>query len=118
LSKEAWWALFFRYAKDRERRGLVNELLRKEEGIAMAGEVLLSISKDEVERAYLESKLKYELDWQSYMVEARQEGLAQGLAKGKAEGLVEAARKMKQHGLSHEEIREYTRLPLEEIEKL
>jgi predicted transposase/invertase (TIGR01784 family) len=130
LSDAEKWALFFRYVKDKGRRRLVNELLKGEEGIAMAGEVLLTISRDEAEWARLESEYKYEVDRQSFIVGAHREGLAEGLAQGKAEGLAEglvqgkakglaeAARKMKQHGLSPEEIREYTRLSLGEIEGL
>jgi hypothetical protein len=51
LSLEEMWAVFFRYARERERRELVNELMRAEEGIGMAGEMLLTISRDEAERA-------------------------------------------------------------------
>jgi predicted transposase/invertase (TIGR01784 family) len=84
----------------------------------MAGEVLLSISRDEVERARLESEYKYELDQQSFITGARREGKAAGLAAGKASALAEVARKMKQDGLGPEKIHEYTQLSLEEIEKL
>ena len=59
------WAVFFRYLRDRSKRQKINEILEYEEGIAMASEVLLTISKDEVERARLMSELKYELDTQS-----------------------------------------------------
>jgi hypothetical protein len=76
----------------------------------MAGEVLLSISRDETERARLESEYKYEVDRQSFIVEARREG--------EAEALVAVARKMKQDGQSTGKIREYTQLAPEEIEKL
>ncbi|MDR1586671.1 MAG: Rpn family recombination-promoting nuclease/putative transposase [Treponema sp.] len=118
LSDGEKWALFFRYVGDIERRGLVNELLRGDEGIAMAGEALFTLSRDEAERARLESDLKYELDLQSSMTDARREGRAEGLIAGKAEGLAEAARTMKQDGLSPEKIREYTHLSPEEIERL
>lgn len=129
LSGAEKWALFFRYLRDKERRGLVNELLKEEEGIAMAGEVLLSISRDEAEWARLESELKYELDQQSFMTEARRKGRAEGKAEGKAEGMAEAAqkthqekletaRKMKQDGLEPGKICEYTQLSPEEIERL
>jgi hypothetical protein len=111
------WALFFRYVKDKRRRELVNELLKEEEGIAMAGEVLLSISRDEVERARLESELKYELDWQSFIVGARREGKAEAAQEAYQQKL-EAARKMKLDGLSTAKISEYTRLSPEEIENL
>jgi hypothetical protein len=36
----------------------VNELLKEDEGIAMAGETLLTLSRDEAEWAWQESKLK------------------------------------------------------------
>jgi predicted transposase/invertase (TIGR01784 family) len=113
------WALFFRYVRDKGRRDLVNELLKEEEGIAMAGEVLLSISRDEVERARLESELKYELDWQSFIVGARREGRQEGKAEAARKAYqekLEAARKMKLDGLSTEKIAEYTQLSPEEIE--
>jgi predicted transposase/invertase (TIGR01784 family) len=108
------WALFFRYAGERGRRGLVNGLLRDEEGIAMAGEALLTVSRDEVERLRLDSEFKYELDHQSHMVEARQEGLAEGFSKGKAE----VARRMKRDGLAAGQIAAYTGFSPEEIERL
>ncbi|MCL2068052.1 MAG: hypothetical protein FWG99_11400 [Treponema sp.] len=40
----------------------------------MASEVLMSISKDEVERARLMSEYKYELDIQSKLVTAERKG--------------------------------------------
>ena len=51
----------------------------------MASEVLISISKDEVERARLMSEYKYQLDLQSKMVHARRQGLQEGEAKGRRE---------------------------------
>jgi predicted transposase/invertase (TIGR01784 family) len=89
MSREEMWAAFFRYAKDRERRSLVNKLLRAEEGIGMVGEMLLTISRDEAERARLESEFKYNLDRQAERTEARREGLMEGRAEGLAEGRVE-----------------------------
>jgi hypothetical protein len=44
----------------------------------MASEVLISISKDEIERARLMSEYKYELDLQSKMVYAKRQGLQEG----------------------------------------
>jgi hypothetical protein len=40
--------------------------------------VLMTISKDDVERARLMSELKYELDTQSRLVHAERKGLAKG----------------------------------------
>jgi len=56
------WAVFFRYTPDKDKRELVNEIIESEEGIAMAGQVLLHISKDERERARLTSEYKYAVD--------------------------------------------------------
>ena len=50
------WAVFFRYTPDKEKRELVNEIIKIEEGIAMGAQVLLTISKDEKERARLTSE--------------------------------------------------------------
>ena len=47
----------------------------------MAGQALLSISKDEVQRAKLESEYKYVVDLQSKIVDARREGAADENAK-------------------------------------
>ena len=65
------WAVFFRYTTDKEKRELVNEIIKQEEGIAMAGQVLLNISKDEKERARLTSEYKFAVDLQSKTVDAR-----------------------------------------------
>ena len=68
-------------------RAIINKLVEYEEGIAMATEVLLEISRDEVERARLLSELKYQLDMQSEMTYAREEGLAEG--RNEVLGLIE-----------------------------
>jgi predicted transposase/invertase (TIGR01784 family) len=80
------WAVFFRYSADKSKRDVINEILRQEEGIAMAADVLLTISKDEIERARLMSEYKYEVDRQSDLVEARREGRKEGEKEGKKEG--------------------------------
>ena len=51
----------------------------------MASEVLISISKDEEERFRLMSELKYELDLQSKMTYAKQQGRHEGRQEGKQE---------------------------------
>jgi predicted transposase/invertase (TIGR01784 family) len=120
------WGIFFRYLTDKSRREKINELLEYEEGIAMAGKVLLRISKDEVERARLMSEYKYVVDTQSKVVgakrEGRKEGLQQGLQQGLQKGLLEAkleiARKMKSRGIMVEQIAEDTGLTLKQIEEL
>ncbi|MDR2631096.1 MAG: hypothetical protein LBC60_09255, partial [Spirochaetaceae bacterium] len=75
--------------------------------MAMAGEVLLTISRDEAERARLESEFKYELDRQSDMVSSRREGERIGLEKGKLileKERRETARRLKAMGLNADQI--------------
>jgi hypothetical protein len=66
--------VFFQYLPDKNKRGIINQIIASEEGIAMASEVLITISRDDVERARLRSEEKYELDTQSKIVHAKREG--------------------------------------------
>jgi multidrug efflux pump subunit AcrA (membrane-fusion protein) len=74
MSPGELWAFFFRYGADAEQRGRINEILSAEEGIAMAGEELLTVSEDERLQAWLMSAEKYDLDRQSELVHTRREG--------------------------------------------
>jgi predicted transposase/invertase (TIGR01784 family) len=95
------WAFYFRYITDKEKRGKINEIIEFEEGIEMASEVLMTISRDEIERARLMSEYKYELDTQSRIAYAWQQGEQQGEQRKSAEIL-----KLFETGHSAEEIRE------------
>jgi predicted transposase/invertase (TIGR01784 family) len=88
----------------------INEILAMEEGIAMASEILLQISRDEVERARLMSEYKYVVDTQSKVVQAKREG-----EHTKA---LEVARKLKSRGVAAEQIAEDTGLTLAQIAEL
>jgi predicted transposase/invertase (TIGR01784 family) len=112
------WGTFFQCFPDRSKRGMINEIIKYEEGIAMASEVLITISKDEREQAWLRSREKYVLDTQSNLTHARREGEARGMEKGEANKALEIARKMKSIGRPLPEITEITGLPPETIEKL
>jgi predicted transposase/invertase (TIGR01784 family) len=85
MSAPEHWGIFFRYLTDKAKRGKINEIIEYEEGIAMASEVLISISKDEVERARLMSEYKYELDLQSKITYAKREGRKEGRREGMQE---------------------------------
>ena len=100
----------------------------------MASEVLVNISRDEIERARLLSEYKYIVDTQSKVVQARREGEQRGLRKGRQEGrregrqegrregrqegLWETARKMKERNVNWDQIADYTGLSPDEIAKL
>jgi predicted transposase YdaD len=71
---------------------------RPQEGIVMASEVLIRISRDEAERARLMSEYKYVVDTQSKVVQAKREGRKEGLQEGRKEGLQEGKKEGLQEG--------------------
>ena len=116
MSSQELWAVFFQYLPDTSKRQKINEIIDREEGIAMASKVLKSISKDEIERARLMSEYKYQLDLQSQLVTAERKGKEEGIKKGikegrqkgKEEGRLEGqdyVLELMAQGLSYEEIR-------------
>ena len=50
------FSVFLRYAENPDYRDIVNRVIESKEGLAVAGEVLMSISKDERERAIFRSR--------------------------------------------------------------
>jgi predicted transposase/invertase (TIGR01784 family) len=102
---------------------MINEIIKQEEGIAMASEVLITISKDEREQARLISREKHLLDYKSNPayaeqvghVKGRAEGLVKGMSEGRAYEKLEIARKMKAIGRPFTEIAEITGLTPEAI---
>jgi predicted transposase/invertase (TIGR01784 family) len=85
MSLQEQWAVYFRYLHDKGRRNKINEIMEHEEGIAMASEVLMTISKDEEERFRLMSEYKYQLDMQSKLTHAMQKGRQKGRQEGRQE---------------------------------
>jgi predicted transposase/invertase (TIGR01784 family) len=110
MNAQEKWAVFFRYLTDKEKRQKINEILKYEEGIEMAGEVLITISRDEAERARLTSEYKYVADTQSKVVQARRQGIRQGI--------IETAKAAKKASISADLIASITGLSLDEIAKL
>jgi predicted transposase/invertase (TIGR01784 family) len=102
--------VYFRYLTDRSKRSKINEIIAAEEGIAMASEVLMTISKDEIEQARLMSEWKYEMDTQSRLVEAKREGIREKTA--------EIARNARQLGIPVEQITRFTGLSEQQINEL
>jgi hypothetical protein len=81
MSHEELWAFFFRYGSDEEQRAVINEIMEVEEGIAMAGEELLTVTEDERMQAWLMSAEKYDLDRQSELVYTHREGYKKAKAE-------------------------------------
>jgi predicted transposase/invertase (TIGR01784 family) len=74
MSVSERWAVYFNYLTDSNKRDMINEILKSEEGIAMTGQVLMSISRDEEERYRIMRDEKIELDYQSRMATERLKG--------------------------------------------
>ena len=83
------WALFLRYAQDPRYRKKINEIIDSEEELQVAGEMLMSISKNQEERALYRSREKYRMDLQSNLATAWDNGHQEGLREGLQEGLRE-----------------------------
>ena len=103
MSAQESWAVYFQYLTDTRKRQKINDILEREEGIAMASEVLINISKDEIEQAWLMSELKYELDTQSKLAYAKRKGKQEGIKEGEQQGKQEIIDLLKS-GKSPEEI--------------
>ena len=80
------------------------------------------VSQDELEYERREARLKYQLQYNTEISVAREQGLAQGFAKGRSEGEAqkqrEIAKNLKALNLTKEQIAAATGLSAAEIEKL
>jgi len=110
MNVKEYWGVYFRYLTDKSKRRKINEIMEREEGIAMASEVLQTISRDEIERARLMSEYKYQLDTQSKLVYAKREG--------EEKSKVKIARKALSKGASVEFVQEITDLDIETIRNI
>lgn len=121
MSIQEQWAVYFKYLTDRKKRSKINEIIEQDDGIAMASEVLMTVSREEHEQARQMLIEKNELDYQSRMVTATRDGIAKGRAEGRAEGIAEGkivtARNALAKGYSLEVIQDITGLDIETIKK-
>ncbi|MDR2482819.1 MAG: hypothetical protein LBD08_04220, partial [Treponema sp.] len=134
---EEKWCIYLKYRHEAQAADLIVELCRKETGIMSVETVLKRVSRDEEQWAKQLFREKAAMDYRSGMGAARDEGLAkgreEGMAIGDARGFerarleyetkavqdkLETGRSMKADGFSTEQIRKYTGLPVDAIEKL
>lgn len=120
------WAVFFRYANVPRHRKVVNHVIESKEALAMAGELLMSISQDERERAVFRSRRMAETDRLSDLATAEDRGLRRGIDIGRSEGREEGSIKVRREiaqmmlseGKAIEEIKRFTGLAEVEIRAL
>ena len=119
------WAIFFNYADSKEYRNTVNEVLDSKEAMKMAGNLLMSVSQDEKERAVFRSRKMYQTDLLSNLQTAYDNGVTQGLQQGLQQGTengkmaekLETLKKARSMNLPMDIIATLTGLSVEEITK-
>lgn len=84
----------------------------------MVGNLLMSISQDERERAVFRSRRMYQTDYESDMVTSWDNGKQEGKREGKIEGKIEVAQSMLADGEPVDKISMYTGLTREEINRI
>ena len=107
------FAVFLRYAENPEYRDVVNRVIESKEGLAVAGEVLMSISKYERERAIFRSRRIAFADQESNRVTAER-----NMANAERKTKIDIAKNMIADGEPVDKVTRYTGLTRAEIEKL
>ena len=116
---------YLKYASDEEYQDYVRQIL-SEEDMDMTENTYRKVSQDELEYERREARLKYQLQYNTEISVAREQGLAQGRSEGEAAGLKkgeaqkqrEIAKAMKESGAEKEYIAKVTGLTREEVEML
>ena len=104
------WAVFFRYASIPEYRETVNKVIETKEALQMAGNLLMSVSKDERERAIFRSRRMYQSDQESNIATAEY--------RGEQKKALAIARNFLVMNMPIEQIARGTGLTVEEVENL
>ena len=104
------WVVFFQYASVQSHRQTVNKVIESKEVLQMAGNLLMSISQDEKERAVFRSRRMYQTDQVSNIATAED--------RGKKRKALTIANNMLRRNRPIDEIVEDTGLTYEEVETL
>jgi predicted transposase/invertase (TIGR01784 family) len=112
------WAVFFQYADIPTHRETVNKIIETKEALQMAGELLMSISQDERERAVFRSHRMFQTDLESNMATAKDIGRREGRLEGELVKALAIARNMIEDSEPVDRITRYTGLTREEVENL
>ena len=108
------WAVFFQYADEAKHRETLNKIISSKEALQMAGELLMTISQDEHERARLRSRRIFETDLASDMATSE----AIGEKRGRKESALSIARNLLGMNMPLDQIITATGLTREEVENL
>jgi len=108
------WAIFLNYANIPDYRNVVNQIIETKEVFTVAGDLLMSVSQDDRERAIFRSRRMYQSDLESNMLTARRNGREEGREKRNIEIVQYALNNNK----SIEDIVAVTGLSYGEVERL
>jgi len=108
------FAVFLKYAGNLDYREIVNKIIESKEGLAVAGELLMTVSKDERERAIFRSRRIALADRESDRVTSERIGRKEG----RKEGAMSIAKNMIAAGEPIEKIMLYTGLNQAEIKNI
>jgi predicted transposase/invertase (TIGR01784 family) len=111
------FSVFLRYADNPDYRDTVNKVIETREALTVAGEVLMSVSKNERERAILHSRRIAQRDLESNFAAAERIGRAEGRTEGRQEERFAVARSLISMKLPIEQIVLVTGLTREEVEQ-
>lgn len=109
------WAVFFQYASEPKYRETVNKVIESKEVLQMAGNLLMSISQDERERAVFRSRRMYQTDLESNLATAEDRGKRIGERIGERNGRIVSAKNMLAEGLPLDIVLKCTGLTYDEI---
>jgi len=100
------WAVFFRYADVPAYREAVNKVIESKEVLQVAGSLLMSVSKDERERAIFRSRRMFQTDQES------------NIATAEARAMYKVAQNALLMNMSIDDIIKLTGLTIKEVEAL
>ena len=100
------WAVFFRYADVPAYREAVNKVIESKEVLQVAGSLLMSVSKDERERAIFRSRRMFQTDQES------------NIATAEARAMYKVAQNALLMNMSVDDIIKLTGLTIKEVEAL
>ena len=112
------WAVFLRYAEFPDYRDIVNRIIKSKEALNVAGELLISISQDERERAIFRSRRMFQSDIESNIITAKRKSRAEGRAEGEKAKTYAIAKTLLGVGDSVDKVVLVTELTREEVEGL
>ena len=112
-----WCTVLTAKTEEEFRKYLGDDLMGKETKSKLMDETMKYSNDEDIVALYFE-KSREELEYNTLIVEARQDGITQGIKQGSINKSIEIAKKMFEEKIPIETIMKITSLSKEEIEKL